>query len=186
MVVEVSRGDSVGVRPKLRRLPGAVVSGCVAVVVVGLAVLACSRESELEVRDTEQREFQAHCGRQGCTLEQVRGPGLHDGSAPIMKQLGRLLAVCDAGADDEPAAPRCRAVACNETDDCPSVPALGTLTCERGLCADVARPVSVDDRVVLCLAGTGLGLEKPEQMERYGLALNCTGACAVPAPCRQP
>jgi hypothetical protein len=39
---------------------------------------------------------------------------------------------------------------------------------------------------VLCLSGTGLGHETPEQVERIALARHCGTPCEVPSPCRQP
>jgi hypothetical protein len=53
-------------------------------------------------------------------------------------------------------------------------------------CGDAAEPLGVQDAIMLCLAGTGLGRKTAAQIERYALALNCGSPCTVPAPCPQP
>jgi hypothetical protein len=58
--------------------------------------------------------------------------------------------------------------------------------CLHHRCSDPAAALSVQDSIMLCLAGTGLGRETPAQIERYALALNCGSPCTVPAPCQQP
>jgi hypothetical protein len=57
--------------------------------------------------------------------------------------------------------------------------------CVHGRCSDPAEAISVQDAILLCLAGTGTGRETPAQIERYALALNCGTPCRIPAPCQQ-
>jgi hypothetical protein len=58
--------------------------------------------------------------------------------------------------------------------------------CLNQRCSDPAQEIGVQDSVMLCLSGSGLGRETPRQIERYALGLNCGSPCRVPAPCPQP
>jgi hypothetical protein len=90
--------------------------------------------------------------------------------------------VCDARGDSVHLAD-CRPLICSNDGECPPVHGLETGACVGSLCVNPANSLIAEDAVMLCLAGTGVGHEKPAQVERYALALNCGEPCAVPAPC---
>jgi len=145
-----------------------------------LGLFACDRATQL--RDTEGRVYRAICASGDCKLEQTAGTKPQSAaSAPTLDGDGRFVAVCDVAPGAAATPEDCRAVTCSSAADCPA--ALGVSTCETGFCVQPERPVTRRDAVILCLAGTGLGREKPVQMERYALALNCGQPCTIPAAC---
>jgi len=75
---------------------------------------------------------------------------------------------------------------CSGDANCP--PAHGSKDghCVNGLCVEPSGELNTDDAVMLCLAGTGLGKDSPEQVSRFAMALNCGSPCKIPAVCRQP
>jgi hypothetical protein len=91
---------------------------------------------------------------------------------------------------DSPHLGDCRALACAADSDCPptsgGAPRATTGTCVGSLCVEPSHELGAEDAIFLCLAGTGLGHERADQVTRYALALNCGTPCRVPAPCRQP
>lgn len=158
-----------------------------------LAVLvassACRRISERKLTDTEGRTFSAECDREGrCKLGRKSGePASADKSDIILHSPGLVIAICDVapGAEPGPAAD-CRALTCKTDADCPPSHGIRDGTCANELCIEPSHEVTVDDAVMLCLAGTGLGRSAPNQVDRYAMALNCGTPCRIPAPCRQP
>ncbi len=148
-------------------------------VFLSLAV-SCNREREREMKDTEGRVFSAKCNGDGCQLKQQSGPG--DGKVSVASR-GRLVAVCP---ETEGTAGMCRPLVCTTDGDCPPGQGLEHGTCVNALCIEPSHEVTPDDSVMLCLAGTGLGRNAPEQVERFALGLNCGSPCKVPRTCRQP
>jgi len=161
--------------------------------VLALAVVAaggCRRVSQRTLRDTEDREFRARCDREGkCTLEQTAGPkGGGEGGGLVLRAQGALVGVCNVTPPaSEPESPSdCRALACQTDAQCPPAHGNQDGTCLNGLCREPENGVGVEDAVMLCLAGTGLGRESQQQVARYAMAQNCGSPCKVPTPCRQP
>jgi hypothetical protein len=159
--------------------------------VLGLVsnLASCKGTSERQLVDTERRHFSAKCERTGeCVLSQTSGAKrAGDKSALTLLRVGRLVGICDVvpgQALDTPA--ECRALVCESDSDCPPRHGLKDGQCLNALCSDPAQPLSPEDSVMLCLAGSGLGNEQARQVERYALGLNCGTPCKVPSPCRQP
>jgi hypothetical protein len=153
-----------------------------------LVAFGCRRVSERTLRDTEGRVFLATCDRdQKCKIEQKSGPKRDDGKTEVtIGASGRLIGLCDVVPDGEPESPAdCRALLCEEDDDCPPGHGMKDGQCLEGYCSDAAKEIASADAVMLCLAKTGLGRQQPRQVERYALALNCGSPCRVPAPCKR-
>ncbi len=145
---------------------------------IGVICSGCHHASHLVLHDTEGRSFKTECSPDtGCQL---------DAKGVTFRATGRLVAVCNAPAGHPAEASDCRALICKSDADCPSRHKLTHGTCLDGLCIEPAHPIIVDDAVMLCLAGTGLGRNSEKQVERYALAQNCGTPCKVPSPCRQP
>ncbi len=152
---------------------------------------ACDQKLERTFKDTEGRTFSGTCRPSGCELERSSGsPTTPEKTAVRLGGAGRLVGVCDvvpsAASASSAAAGDCRALVCSADSDCPAIPPDSTGHCLNGLCIDPAQQLNTRDAVMLCLAGTGLGRSKPEQVERYALALNCGTPCQIPTPCRKP
>jgi hypothetical protein len=94
----------------------------------------------------------------------------------------RLVGICDVKDGEGPQYPfDCRPLNCQTT------PTARRSTHERRPVPepplrDPAEAIGVQDSVMLCLSGTGLGRETPAQIERYAMALNCGNPCKIPAP----
>jgi hypothetical protein len=154
-----------------------------------VAAPGCRRVSQRVLHDTEGRVFDARCDRkQQCTLHQTAGPKVSDDQREVvLKTTGRLVGVCSTAPASEPKAPSdCRALACDRDQDCPPAHGIKDGNCVNGLCVEPAGTLTATDAVMLCLAGTGLGRDGPNQVARYAMAVNCGAPCVVPAPCRQP
>ncbi|MBI3201625.1 MAG: hypothetical protein IT377_31380 [Polyangiaceae bacterium] len=154
-------------------------------VVFALATTGCKRVSERTLRDTESRAFKAVCDRDGdCKLTLTSGDHAPDKKGLAIHTTGNLIAMCDVGESKKPdATTDCRALVCSADGDCPPMHGLKDGTCINGLCREPSASISVDDAVLLCLAGTGLGTTQPD---RLAMALNCGSPCRVPTICRQP
>ncbi len=150
--------------------------------------LSCERRSERVLKDSERRTFTAHCNPEGaCTFEQKAGPRRAGKASQELLTGGRLVGICDVAPGEALAGPfDCRPLRCEADSDCPPAHELRDGQCLNHWCSDPAGPLSVQDSVMLCLSGTGLGRESPAQIERYALALNCGSPCRVPTPCAQP
>lgn len=159
----------------------------VAVLLVPLPC-GCKTGGARELRDTEGRAFSATCDDPGrCRLEQKSGPRRPDKPAQALLRGGRLVGICDVKEGGAPeGAHDCRPLTCGDDRDCPPAHGMRDGQCLNGRCSDPAERIGAQDSVMLCLAGTGLGRETPQQVERYALGLNCGSPCKVPAPCRQP
>ena len=157
--------------------------------VVAVAASGCRRVSTRTLKDTEGRTFTAECDRQGqCNLTRDKAePGSPDKKDLVLHSPGRLVAMCDAAGDAKPdLAADCRPLVCESDDACPPAHGLKHGTCVNGLCTEPANPLTQDDSVLLCLAGTGMGKSAAAQVDRYAMGLNCGSPCVVPKPCRQP
>lgn len=150
-----------------------------------LTVVACSQVSERNLRDTESRTVKAKCDRDGnCQLSLVSGEHAADKKDLALHTTGNLIGLCDVGASKKPdATTDCRPLVCASDVDCPPMHGLKNGTCINGLCREPSGTLGVDDAVMLCLAGTGLGTTQPD---RLAMALNCGSPCRVPTVCRQP
>jgi hypothetical protein len=156
--------------------------------VASLLLLGCKAAAPRELRDSEGRTFVATCSGEGaCKLEQKSGPKRADKPQQTLKLDSRLVGLCDV-AEDQPVEGSfdCRPVSCDKDQDCPPAHGMKDGQCLNRRCSDPARDIAVDDAIMLCLSGTGLGRKSPRQIERYALALNCGSPCRVPAPCPQP
>ncbi|HTU58004.1 MAG TPA: hypothetical protein VMF89_06215 [Polyangiales bacterium] len=140
--------------------------------------MACSRPASLELKDTEGRRFELSCDQRAerCSLKP---------QGVMLNRNGWLLGVCEATPEgDVTHAADCRALVCKGDSDCPAPLGAATGSCIGGHCVDPSRTLSSADAVMLCMARTGPGHSKPEQIERYALGLNCGSPCVVPAPCK--
>jgi len=159
--------------------------GAALTLIVGLGGGCKNRDLGLE--DTEARKFTARCGSKGCALTQQSGPRAPaDHPDLVLRGAGRLIGVCSTAKGAEPEPGDCRPLVCADSAACPPAEGMSHGECLNGLCIEPSHPVDVNDAVLLCLAGTGLGRESAHQVERYALALNCGTPCRIPAPCRQP
>ena len=161
--------------------------GCL--VLLALSTHGCRRISKRTLKDTEGRRFQAECDReQRCKLQQDEGPDAPAGKPALKLQTrGWLVGICNvADADATPDAADCRPLTCESNEDCPPAHGDKDGDCLNGWCTDPANPVSVEDSVMLCLAGTGLGKVSERQHQLYAMALNCGKPCKVPKTCKQP
>jgi hypothetical protein len=152
-----------------------------------LLSVCCDQPQETALRDTEGRRFVLTCHKADCTLAAAASKEGEALPAVQFKPTGRLQAVCSAANTERPPqASECRALVCKSDGDCPPDPGTPRGHCLNGLCVDPVSALGPDDAVMLCLAGTGLGRKRPEQVERYAMALNCGDPCQIPRPCRQP
>jgi hypothetical protein len=99
---------------------------------------------------------------------------------------GRLLGLCPIASGGAPEPRQCRALQCASAADCPPPQGLAGGVCINSLCVEPAHPVSFEDAVMLCSAGTGPGQDSPKQIEAHAMALQCGQPCKVPRSCRQP
>ena len=152
------------------------------------ALLACHKSGPRQLRDSEGRGFEATCPREGpCSFVQTTGPRRAELAAQALLVGGRLVGICDVKPGEAPAGPfECRPLSCETDAECPPLHGMKDGQCLNHHCGDAAEPLGVQDSIMLCLAGTGLGRSTPAQIERYALALNCGSPCTVPAPCVQP
>jgi hypothetical protein len=153
-----------------------------------LLAVGCQKSGPRLVRDSEGRTFEATCPAQAaCTFKQQSGPERIAKPAQTLMLGSRLVGICDVKPGEPPQYPfDCRPLSCKSDADCPPLHAMKDGQCLNDRCSDPAEAISVQDSIMLCLAGTGLGRETPAQVERYALALNCGEPCKIPAPCAQP
>lgn len=151
-----------------------------------LTVAACKNRPELVVRDSEGRSFSVTCSKpeDACKLVQNSGPEAPGQSTPVLRATGRFFGVCDGAAPVHLA--DCRPLTCATDAECPPASGAETGTCVGALCTEPTHAFHTEDAILLCMSGTGLGHESPEQVTRYALALNCGTPCTIPKPCRQP
>lgn len=150
--------------------------------------IACENRGPRSLRDTEGRTFEATCPKGApCRVTQKSGPRRADKPQQALLLGSRLVGVCDVAEGSAPQGPfDCRPLGCDSDAECPPLHGMKDGQCLNRRCSDPAEAIGVQDSIMLCLAGTGLGRDKPEQIERYALALNCGTPCNVPAPCQQP
>jgi len=150
--------------------------------------IGCQKSGPRLLRDTEGRTFEATCTGQGpCKFSQKTGPQRIEKQSQTLMLGSRLVGICDVKEGDPPQYPfDCRPLQCRADAECPPLHGMKDGQCLNGHCSDPAEAIAVQDSIMLCLAGTGLGRETPAQIERYALALNCGSPCKIPAPCAQP
>ena len=148
----------------------------------------CESRGPRSLRDTEGRTFEATCLKgAACRIVQKSGPQRADKRRQALLTGGRLVGVCDVNEGEAVQGPfDCRPLGCAADTDCPPLHDMKEGQCLNQRCSDPSEPLGVQDAIMLCLAGTGLGRQTPAQIERYALALNCGTPCQVPAPCPQP
>ena len=153
-----------------------------------LGLFGCQKHGPRLLKDTEGRSFEASCPESGpCTFAQKSGPKSSAKPSQALLVGSRLVGICDVKEGEPLQGPfDCRPLNCQTDADCPPLHDMKDGQCLHNRCSDPAEAISVQDSVMLCLAGTGLGRETPAQIERYALALNCGTPCNVPAPCQQP
>lgn len=152
-----------------------------------LLLMGCQKAPGRQLRDTEGRTFSATCAAEGeCKLEQKSGPQRIEKPRQALLVGSRLVGVCDVKEGEPPRGPMdCRPLVCESDADCPPVHGTKDGHCLNKRCSDPAGPIGVQDSVMLCLSGTGLGHDSQQQIERYALAMNCGKPCKVPQPCPQ-
>lgn len=156
------------------------------VAVALFATLGCARGTERTLTDTEGRQVKARCEPdRDCKLTLVKGEHVPDKTGFAIHTPGHLVGLCNVGASGKPDAPSdCRPIVCSADTECPPAHGLRDGTCINGLCiAPETEQVTVEDAVMLCLSGTGLGTTKPDKL---AMGLNCGSPCRIPAVCRQP
>ena len=149
---------------------------------------ACNKNGPRLLRDSEGRTFEATCTDKGpCKFSQKSGPQRVEKRTQTLMIGSRLVGLCDVKEGEPPENPSdCRPLSCASDQDCPPLHGMKDGQCLNKRCSDPAEAISVQDSIMLCLAGTGLGRETPEQVERYAMAINCGSPCKIPAPCAQP
>ena len=155
---------------------------------VSVSLLGCDDEhGPILLTDTEGRRFAMTCADAVCNYERKVGSPVSKAKALVEVQTsGRVVGICDVAAGGEPEQGDCRALVCKTDRECPPMHGLEAGHCVNDLCTSPDKELGTADAVLLCLAGTGLGLNAPKQVERYAMAMNCGRPCVVPAPCRQP
>ena len=160
---------------------------------IGLSLLAlgffgCDDQRGPSVlTDTEGRRFAMSCEGSQCSYQRMAAPPVSKAKTLVSLQTsGRVVGICDVSSLDDAAPGDCRALVCKTDTECPPMHGLDAGHCVNGLCTSPDKALGAADAVLLCLAGTGLGLNAPKQVERYALAMNCGQPCVVPGPCRQP
>ena len=152
---------------------------------ISLALCACSNDVERDVRDTEGRTFHIRCPSEGrCDITQQSGeawPG--ETKALVFHASSRFVGVCNVVGTGFHEAKNCRPLVCEKNSDCPPAHGMKNGSCVEGFCTDPSQDITQDDAVMHCLAGTGVGTESPRQIERFAMGLNCGTPCAVPKPC---
>jgi hypothetical protein len=134
------------------------------------------------MKDTEGRAFAIGCSdATGCTVVPHAASGQHSGAALTLRSEGRVLGVCERGA--QPIS--CRPLVCEEDGDCPTVDGVAR-TCTRSLCSEPSRQLTQTDVVMLCMAGSGVGYDTALQRERYAVALASGDSQSLPVGCRRP
>jgi len=145
-----------------------------------LGLAGCARSAS----DTEGRTFDIACRKAKCALEPAAAatptPADPEPWAPFRS--GRVLLACPPGERGD--GRECRALTCDGNAVCSK---LGgeRFACLEGLCQDSEHAVTSEDRLALCLAGTGAWSGSPEQRSRFAIAQSCRPPCEVPAVCRQ-
>ncbi len=154
----------------------------------GLAIVTACGSVEVTLNDTEGREFSAKCKNDRCELEQSSGLGAPAGKPALaLTREGWLVGICNVAEGGQVAGPDdCRALQCKTDAECPPHHGKQTGDCMNGWCVDPSKELLAADAVMLCLAGTGLGHDGPDQIDKYSMALNCGSPCKIPSPCRQP
>lgn len=159
----------------------------------GLAMLAVGlsgcddKGGAIVVTDTEGRRFAMSCEGAACSYERKAAKSVSKEKSSVELQLsGRVVGICDVAPSGDAEVGDCRALVCKSDRECPPMHGLEAGHCVNQLCTSPDKELVAADAVLLCLAGTGLGLNAPTQVERYAMAMNCGHPCVVPTPCRQP
>ena len=132
-------------------------------------------------RDTEGHTFEIDCSKRPCKLIVQSSASASAPPHPaeyLLEADGRYLLACAP----EQTEFDCRPIQCRDSDPCG---ALGgsAFTCSHGLCAARSRSLTEQDRLAVCLAGTGRWLGTPEQRSRLTLAHSSRHLDQPPAVC---
>jgi hypothetical protein len=163
-------------------------SGRLSTLSVLVLLSGCHKSAPRMVKDSEGRAFEATCPEQApCQFTQKSGPQRIEKPAQALMVGSRLVGICDVKEGEGPQYPfDCRPLSCQADADCPPLHSMKDGQCLNHHCSDPAEAIGVQDSIMLCLAGTGLGRETQAQIDRYALALNCGTPCKIPSPCAQP
>lgn len=155
---------------------------------LAVGLLRCDdKNGPIVLTDTEGRRFVMSCEASVCRYERRAGAPVSKEKSSIELQLaGRVVGICDVSPNGGAEAGDCRALVCKTDRECPPMRGLDVGHCVNQLCTSPDKELVAADAVLLCLAGTGLGLNAPTQVARYAMAMNCGRPCVVPSPCRQP
>lgn len=151
----------------------------VALLLFSLGTAGCVNE----ITDTEGRTFSFECKSGACILTQTKsGDGDDAGMRHTVHHDGRILQVCP-----EKEAPfDCRVLKCDAARVCSALGG-GEFVCEKEVCQAPEREITADDRLSLCLAGTGPWLPTPDQRELLTMTRACQPPnCTVPSGCLAP
>lgn len=127
------------------------------------------------VMDTEGRAYKTECREGVCELSLENGDSKQTFRVDAR---GSLLSVCPSAAEDF----ACRPVTCGSSSVCVTLGG-DEFACSGRRCVANDRPMTPEDRVGACLAGTGAYQGTPEQLARITMARACTGSCTLPAVC---
>lgn len=162
-------------------------------VAVGLSLLAAGllgcndKRGPRTLTDTEGRRYTMSCEGTACSYTRSLGKPVSNQKTGVELELsGRMVGICDVVPSVAPVPGDCRALVCKDDSECPPMHGLEAGHCVNELCTSPDKELGAGDAVMLCLAGTGVGLNAPKQVARYAMAMNCGRPCVVPAPCRQP
>jgi hypothetical protein len=162
-----------------------------------VCVVACDGTAQRTLFDSEGRQFAARCGKEGpCRV--LRSSSLEGHSSVAdkanddnpetyrLRALGRVVSVCGPlRGGSEPSSADCRPLVCKSDTDCPNASGLSRGVCINQLCTEPSHAVQVEDAILMCLSGTGVGPLAGIRAERHALGVNCGNPCKIPRPCRQ-
>ncbi len=151
-----------------------------ALILSALGLSGCTNE----ITDTEGRTFSFDCKSGACILTPTSSADEASGDASRyqVRSEGRILQVCP-----EKKAPfDCRVLKCDGSRVCSSLGGQDFL-CEKEIRQAPERDLTPDDRLSLCLAGTGPWKPTPDQLELLTATRACQPPnCSVPSMCLKP
>lgn len=157
---------------------------------VGLLASAssCKKTLSVTLEDTESRKFELRCEGSECKVSRLAAPPVAPAKVEVrIVSVGRIMGICDVAPGDENPPPfDCRPIVCSTNEQCPRAVGLEYGVCVNEHCIEPSHDITVEDSIMLCLAGTGVGRDTPKQAELYVMAYNCGSPCRVPRVCSQP